>query len=319
MEKFILGLRNIKKYFPIRKGVFYRVSGFIKAVDGLNLNISESETLGLVGESGCGKSTLAKVILRLYEPDAGEIFFQDKEITRIKLKDLRQARKDIQIIFQNPFSSLDPRFRIKDIISEAINAFGLGLTKKEKEVKIREVLEEVKLPPDSLDKFPHEFSGGERQRIAIARSLVGRPKFLILDEPVSALDILIQSEILNLIQRLKEEFSLTYLFISHNLRLIQKVSDRICVMYLGKILESGPTESIFKTPLHPYTSILLASAEQKRTSLKGEVPSGSEIPPGCRFYPRCPYTKDICREKEPNLEEKESGHLVSCHYPLGYV
>lgn len=315
MERILLRLENIKKYFPIRKGIFYRTTGFVKAVDGFSLNIKEGEILGLVGESGCGKSTLAKTILRLYEPDSGKIFFEDKDITKIKLKDLRKLRKKMQIVFQDPFSSLDPKFRIRKIILEAIDAFSPELSKEEKEAKIREILEEVKLPLDCGNRFPHEFSGGQRQRIAIARSLVLNPKFLILDEPVSALDVIIQLEILNLLQRLKEKFNLSYLFISHNLKVIQKISDRICVMYLGKLIELGSKESVFKEPLHPYTSILV-SAEQKRFSLKEELKS-TEISSGCRFHQRCPHPKDICKKAEPLLEEKKPFHLVSCHYPLG--
>jgi len=319
MKGILLEIKNIKKYFPIRKGVFYRVSGYVKAVDNLSLNIRRGETLGLVGESGCGKSTLAKIILRLYEPDEGEIIFEDKDITKIKLKDLRRLRKDLQIVFQDPFSSLDPRFRIREIILEAISVLRPDIRKKEKEDRIREIIGEVRLPADSLNRFPHEFSGGERQRIAIARSLVLSPKFLIFDEPVSALDVLIQLEILNLLERLKERFNLSYLFISHNLKVIQKISNRIGVMYLGKLIEMGSKETIFKAPLHPYTSILLASAEKNRFLLKGEVPSASEIPSGCRFHPRCPYIKDICKVAEPELKEKTPHHLVSCHYPLSYV
>jgi oligopeptide/dipeptide ABC transporter ATP-binding protein len=317
-EEIILEIKGIKKYFPIRGGLFRKVCGYIKAVDGLDLAIRGGETLGLVGESGCGKSTLAKTILRLYEPDEGIILFEDKDITKIEM---REMRKDMQIVFQDPYSSLDPRFKIREIILEAINAFDQKrkFTKKEKEARLREIIEEVRLPLDSLSRFPHEFSGGERQRIAIARSLVSFPKFLILDEPVSALDVLIQLEILNLLERLKEEFHLTYLFISHNLKVIQKVSDRICVMYLGKIVEICSKEEIFKRALHPYTFILLSSVERKKFLWKEEIPLASQIPSGCRFHPRCPYTRDICREIEPELEEKVPSHLVSCHYPLSYV
>ena len=319
MERVLLELKNIKKYFPIRRGVFKRVSGYIKAVDNLSLVIKKGEVLGLVGESGCGKSTLAKVILRLYEPDDGEIIFEDKDITRINVKELNRLRRNMQIVFQNPYSSLDPRFRIRNIILESINVFYNDLSKREIEEKIKQIIEEVRLPLDSLDRFPHEFSGGERQRIAIARSLVSFPRFLILDEPVSALDVLVQLEILDLLEKLRKIFHLTYLFISHNLRVIQWVSDRICVMYLGKVVESSPKDFVFKKPFHPYTSILLSSVEKKRFLLKGEIPLSSQIPSGCRFHPRCPYAKDLCREIEPELGEAEPLHLVSCHYPLSYV
>ncbi|MDD4896971.1 MAG: ABC transporter ATP-binding protein, partial [Atribacterota bacterium] len=308
------------KYFPIKNGVFSRTVGWIKAVDNINFDIYNGETLGLVGESGCGKSTTALTILRLEEPTAGEIIFQGKNITRVNKKQMRSYRKDLQIIFQDPYSSLDPRMKIKNIIAEGLVTHNL-LDNRTRTKRVRELLERVGIPPDYMDRFPHEFSGGQRQRIGIARALALNPKIIICDEAVSALDVSIRSQIINLFKELQKEFNLTYLFIAHDLSVIKYISDRVAVMYLGKIVEIAPKNIFFDNTLHPYAQALVSAVpvpnpdfKRKRILLKGDVPSPANPPTGCRFHPRCQKVMEVCSNVEPQLKEIEKGHFVSCHH-----
>ena len=310
-----LELKNIKKHFPVKRGFLKKTINFIKAADKVSLVIEKSKNLGIVGESGCGKSTLARLIIKLIKSDSGKIIFGGRDITDFSNKQMRSFRKNIQIVFQDPFNSLDPRFMIKDVIKEAFIALGRKDTKNINE-EIKELINAVGLPANCLDRYPYEFSGGERQRIAIARALVAKPQLLILDEAVSSLDVLLQSQILDLLNRLQKQFNLTYLFISHNLRVIKRMTDRVAVMYLGKIVEIADTKDIFTKPLHPYTNALLAAAIDLKVALKGEVILGVDIPSGCRFHNRCLYKQKICEEISPELEKRREGHLVACHFPL---
>lgn len=314
-----MSIKNLTKYFPIKKGVFRSTVGWIKAVDNISFDIYQGETLGLVGESGCGKSTTALTILRLEEPTSGEIIFQGKNITKINKKEMRSLRKDLQIIFQDPYSSLDPRMKIKNIIIEGLNTHKL-FNNRTRIKKVGELLERVGIPPDYMDRFPHEFSGGQRQRIGIARALALNPKVIICDEAVSALDVSIRSQIINLFKELQKEFDLTYLFIAHDLSVIKYISDRVAVMYLGKIVEIAPKEVFFHKTLHPYAQALVSAVpvpnpdfKRKRILLAGDVPSPANPPSGCRFHPRCQKVLEICSKVEPKLKEVEQGHWVSCH------
>jgi len=310
-----LELRDIKKYFSLRRGVLKSTVGHVRATDGINLVIEKSKNLGIVGESGCGKSTLARIITKLIQPDLGKIIFRNQDITNFSSEQMRPLRKHMQIVFQDPFNSLDPRFTVKDIIKEAFISFeGRGIIDVDKQ--IAELVDIVGLPEDCLNRYPYEFSGGERQRIAVARALAVKPELLILDEAVSSLDILMQSQILNLFYELQRKFNLTYLFISHNLRVIKKMTSRVAIMYLGKLVEIADTRDVFLRPLHPYTNALLAAAIELKVALEGEPPSGVDIPSGCRFHTRCPYKKEICFTVQPELEEKKKGHFVACHFSL---
>ncbi|MGE4356983.1 MAG: ABC transporter ATP-binding protein [Candidatus Omnitrophota bacterium] len=308
----ILEVRNLKKYFPIRKGLFYKTVGYIKAVDGINFSLEEGKTLGIVGESGSGKSTLARLLVRVLKPDEGEIFLKGKEITSLSLREL----KSVSIVFQDPFSSLDPRFTVEKIVLE-----GMELLEKsniEKKKKVLELLELVGLSKDVLDRFPHEFSGGQRQRISIARALAGEAELIILDEPVSSLDLSIQAQIINLLMDLQKKLHLSYVFIAHDLRVVRHVSDDICVVYRGKILEKADSEEIFKNPLHPYTRILFSAipkigTKKLATFTYNTVESIPKEKEGlCCFLSRCKEKKAICEEKEPLLKEISSGHWVCC-------
>lgn len=319
MNNQLITVKNLTKYFPIKKGVFRRTVGWVKAVDNVSFNVYDGEILGLVGESGCGKSTTALTMLRLVEPTSGEIMFKGKNIAKINKKQMRRYRKDLQIIFQDPYSSLDPRMRIKNIVAEGIVTHKLYDSKTRVE-KVRELLEKVGIPANCMDRFPHEFSGGQRQRIGIARALALNPQIIVCDEPVSALDVSIRSQIINLFKELQQEFKLTYIFIAHDLSVIKYISDRVAVMYLGKIVEIAPKKVFFDNTLHPYAQALVSAVpvpnpdfKRKRILLEGDVPSPADPPTGCRFHPRCPKMMEICSQVEPELKEVGKGHFVACH------
>jgi len=289
----LLEVKNLVKYFPIKKGVFKRTIGWVKAVDDVSFEVYEGETVGLVGESGCGKTTTALTILRLEEPTKGQVIFNNKNITKLKKSEMRKERKDMQIIFQDPYSSLNPRIKIKDIIAEGMLTHKM-INNKLKYKRVGELLEKVGIPPEYMDRFPHEFSGGQRQRIGIARALALEPKIIMCDEAVSALDVSIRSQIINLLQDLQKEFNLTYLFIAHDLSVIKYISDRVVVMYLGKIVEIADKKELFADTMHPYTQALISAVpvpnpdyKKERIILKGDVPSPANPPKGCRFHPRC--------------------------------
>ena len=315
----LLEVRNLKKYFPVTRGLFSKVVNHVKAVDNISFDIKEGETLGLVGESGCGKTTASRVILRLIEPTGGEVSFNGDDVFSLKGERLRQFRKEVQIIFQDPYSSLNPRLTIGNIIAEGIGAHKIATGVKKKEM-VGELLEKVGLSAGYYNRYPHEFSGGQRQRIAIARALSLNPRLIICDEPVSALDVSIQAQILNLLAKLKKELNLSYLFITHDLSVVEHVSDRIATMYLGEIVEIADTEEFYSNPLHPYTVALLSAnpsldpAKKKNPIiLKGDVPSSIEPPHGCRFHTRCPVAESICRTEWPEPKDVSQGHMVRCH------
>jgi len=310
--------RNLKKHFPVRGGVF-GPRQFVRAVDGVNLTVYSGETLGVVGESGCGKSTLGRLILRLLEPTAGEVLFGGENLQALNPTALRQKRREMQIIFQDPFGSLNPRMRVGKIVGEGIEIHNLahGADKKRRVVAL---LERVGLQADAYERYPHEFSGGQRQRIGIARALAVQPRLVVADEPVSALDVSIQAQIINLLQDLQEEMGLAYVFIAHDLRVVEHISHRVAIMYLGKMVELADREALYRNPHHPYTRALLSAvpnpdpeARRGRMLLPGDVPSPIHPPAGCAFHPRCPYVEDRCRSMEPTLTAGGDGHAVACH------
>ncbi len=318
----LVKISGLKKYFPVtQRGIFQRQIGSIKAVDGISFEIFRGETLGLVGESGCGKTTTGRTIIRLYRPTAGKVSFDDIDMAEMKGKQLRLIRKRMQMIFQDPFSSLNPRLTISRIISEPIVVHKLGKGKQMHQ-RVEELLALVGLNPLYLNRYPHEFSGGQRQRIAVARSLASNPDFIVCDEPISALDVSIQAQVVNLLEDLQKKFGLTYLFIAHDLSVVRHICDRVAVMYLGKIVELADRNDLYNTPQHPYTQALLSAVPipdpekaktRRRVILKGDPPSPSNPPPGCRFHPRCPLTKTHCKTEMPVWREIKSGHWVACH------
>jgi len=317
----LVRIEQLKKYYPIKKGILSKTVGHVKAVDGVDFSIYPGETISLVGESGCGKSTTGRAIVKLDPPTDGKIVFEGKDLATVGSSELRKIRTQMQIIFQDPYSSLNPRKRVGDLLAEPLLAHKLA-TKEEASKKVEEMLEIVGLTKFHKGRYPHEFSGGQRQRIGIARALMLNPKLIVCDEPVSALDVSIQAQVLNLLKDLQKEFQLTYLFIAHGLGAVKYISDRIAVMYLGKIVEIGKTEEIFKQPKHPYTQALLSAypvpnprlRNRERIVLEGDVPSPANPPSGCRFHTRCPMAQAVCKQQEPILNGFE--HSVACHFPL---
>lgn len=319
----LLEVNDLKMHFPVREGLFLRASKFNRAVDGVSLQVAPGETLGLVGESGCGKSTLGRCITRLYQPTAGEIKFRGQDISRMKNRDLLPLRRDIQMIFQDPLESLNARHTVGEILEEPLIIHKLG-NRQERQKRVAELLNLVGLPARSMTRYPFEFSGGQRQRIGIARAIALKPSLIVCDEPVSALDVSIQSQILNLLVELQKELDLAYLFIAHDLAVVKHISDRIAIMYLGRIVESGPGEAVYREPQHPYTQSLISAIpvpdphqKSQRILLKGDVPSPIDPPSGCRFHTRCPRATAICQEKEPVLTGQPStaGLIAACHHP----
>ncbi|MCS6836282.1 MAG: dipeptide ABC transporter ATP-binding protein [Anaerolineae bacterium] len=319
----ILRVRGLKKYFPIYAGfIIQRQVGAVRAVDGLDFDVYRGETLGLVGESGCGKSTTGRTILQLYKPTEGVVEFEGRDLTKLSPGDMRQMRKQMQIIFQDPFASLNPRMTVGNIISEPLQIHGLYPDKKERQGYVEQLMQRVGLNPYFINRYPHEFSGGQRQRIGIARALALQPKFIVCDEPISALDVSIQAQVVNLLEDLQQELGLTYLFIAHDLSMVRHICNRVAVMYLGKIVEMGPTDEVYDNPQHPYTQALLSAVPQhpnsrqrrQRIIVKGDIPSPANPPRGCNFNTRCPVSFSLCyRDPDPELVEIGQGHWVACH------
>jgi len=320
MANVILEVENLKKYFPIKKGWLKKTVGHVKAIDDVSFKVYQGETFGLVGESGCGKSTTGRSLLRLIEPTDGKIVFQGKNLSELSRSEMRRMRRDLQIIFQDPFASLDPRQKVRDIIAEPLITHKVFNTKAEINREVEKLIEVVGLNQSQLDRQPHEFSGGQRQRIGIARALALKPKVIIADESVSALDVSIQSQILNLIKQLQKDFGLTFIFISHDLSVVKHISDRVAVMYLGRIVEIADKDEIYENPLHPYSEALLSAVpipdptvKRERIMLQGDLPSPSNPPSGCPLHPRCPKRMDICSQVRPNLSWANESHAVACH------
>ncbi|MFC1521666.1 ABC transporter ATP-binding protein [Elusimicrobiota bacterium] len=317
----LLSVKNLKKHFPIHGGVLYRQIGQVYAVDDVSFEVKKGETLGLVGESGCGKSTLGRTLLNLYPPTSGKVIFNEHEISKVSQKKLRGLRKKMQIIFQDPMESLNSRLTVGRIVEEGFLIHGMFKNHQKRRAEVMRLLDSVGLSKNAIDHYPHEFSGGQRQRIGIARAISVKPELLICDEPVSALDVSVQSQILNLLNRLKKELDLTMIFIAHNLAVVKYISDKVAVMYLGKIVEMGPSEDLYKKPLHPYTQALIAAipvpdpeAPKRDRVLEGDVPSPINPPSGCYFHPRCPKATDVCRQKSPALRRFNKDHMAACHF-----
>lgn len=320
MTDALLDVKELKVYFPVGSGIFRRHSHFVKAVDDISFRVQKGETLGIVGESGCGKSTMGRSILRLIEPTSGSVKFKGHEVTALTKSELRRLRADIQIVFQDPYASLNPQLTIESILGEALSTHQIGNNAKERKEMVAELLNNVGLSPRHAGRYPHEFSGGQRQRIGIARAIAVNPALIIADEPVSALDVSVQAQILNLFQHLKKTYELTYIFIAHDLSVVKHVSDRIGVMYLGKMVELAGKRQLFQKPLHPYTQALMSAipsldpdVKRERIILKGDVPSPITPPQGCHFHPRCHYRMEACEHVKPRQIEVEPGHFVSCH------
>lgn len=319
----LLRVQNLKMYFPITQGIILqRQVGWVRAVDDISFGVKRGETLGLVGESGCGKSTTGRAILQLYKPTEGTVDFLGKSLTTLSGGDLRKMRREMQMIFQDPYASLNPRMTVGSIIGEPLEIHNLAKG-REKQERVQELLRIVGLNPYFANRYPHEFSGGQRQRIGIARALAVQPSFIVCDEPISALDVSIQAQVINLLEELQEQFNLTYLFIAHDLSVVRHISDRVAVMYVGKIVELTTRDLLYERPLHPYTKALLSAVpipdpaierKRQRIILTGDVPSPVNPPTGCRFHPRCPFAQELCREKEPALLEVEPNHFVACHF-----
>ncbi|MFC5603738.1 ABC transporter ATP-binding protein [Sporosarcina koreensis] len=315
----LLKVENLKKYFPVKKGMFGKTVGHVKAVDDVSFFVNEGETLGIVGESGCGKSTTGRVLMRLLEPTDGKIEFDGKDLASLSQEEMRKTRRDIQMVFQDPYASLNPRHTIGKILEEPLIVHGLS-DPKERKKKVREFLEIVGLNAYHAKRYPHQFSGGQRQRIGIARALMTNPKLIIADEPVSALDVSIQAQVLNLMQDLQKEFNLTYIFIAHDLGVVRHISDRVAVMYLGKMVEVADSEQLYEKPLHPYTQALLSAVpvpdpdfQKEQIIIEGDIPNPADPPTGCTFHTRCPFKMDICTKVAPHLSEQTNGHSVACH------
>jgi oligopeptide transport system ATP-binding protein len=317
----LVEVKNLCKYFNTKKSVFNKNKGILKAVDGVSLYIKKGETLGLVGESGCGKTTLGRTLLKLYNLTDGEIFYKSKEIGKLSNKKMLPYRKNMQMIFQDPYASLNPRLTVGDIVGEPLDIYKI-CKGKEREEKVKYFLDKVGLDQNHLNRYPHEFSGGQRQRIGIARALAVNPEFIVCDEPISALDVSIQAQIINMIEDLQNDFGLTYLFIAHDLSMVKHISNRVGIMYLGKLVEIAESNEVYSKPIHPYTNALLSAIpipdpdeakKRQRIILEGDIPSPIDPPPGCRFKSRCKYAKSICGEEEPVLKEVSPGHFVACH------
>jgi len=313
----VLAVTGLRKHFPVRRGFLQRVHGWVKAVDGVDFGIPRGKTLGLVGESGCGKSTVARLVLRLLDPDRGDILYNGRDIGGLSAGEMKPLRREMQIVFQDPYGSLNPRMTVGQTIEEGLRT--LGMAARERRSRIEELLQTVGIPPANANRYPHEFSGGQRQRVGIARALSVGPSLIICDEPVSALDVSIQAQIINLLKDLQDRLGLSYLFIAHDLNVVAYISDRIAVMYLGQIMEQAPAEALFENPLHPYTLALLSavpvadpSARREMKSLGGEVPTPMDPPPGCKFQGRCPLVEDRCRQEEVDFHDAEEGHRVRC-------
>lgn len=319
MTEPLLKVENLKKHFPITGGILGRPVSSVKAVDGVSFTVNKGETLGIVGESGCGKSTTGRMLMRLIDPSEGKVTFEDRELTSLSNSEMRKIRREMQMVFQDPFASLNPRHTVEKILEEPLKVHGMG-SAKERKKRVHELLNIVGLSSYHAKRYPHQFSGGQRQRIGIARALMTKPKLIIADEPVSALDVSIQSQVLNLMQDLQKEFGLTYIFIAHDLGVVRHISDRVGVMYLGKMVELSNSEQLYEKPLHPYTQALLSAVpvpdpdfKRETILLQGDIPSPSNPPSGCTFHTRCPHATEICKQKVPEFKEHQPGHYVACH------